>query len=89
MPFTAAADVFVLSVTDTGEIHAAKPEQIYDVKHDSDGSYGEHHEMDLKGLPYYDKIPSSSYFSVIKAWRDGTRRKLTKHFYRNDGRKIY
>ena len=51
MPLAPAADVYVISLKDTGEIFDAKSNQIYDVKQDNDGAYSEHHEADLKTLP--------------------------------------
>jgi hypothetical protein len=88
MPFSPAADVYVVSGDDTGEIHAPKPDQIYDVKRDSDGNYREHHERDLKAIPWHGRITLSGYYYIVDARRDGAVRKRKKQAYRLDGRRL-
>src|SRR5207237_218961 len=88
MPYNQGSDVYVVSVDDTGEIFAPKEEQIYDVKHDSDGSYRAHHELDLKPIPLNERVIFKSYYYIVKAWREGKIRKHTKRTFRLDGRRL-
>ena len=88
MPFEEGADVYAVSSDETGVIHKVKGAQLYDVKYDSDGSYHEHHELDLRPVPWRGRIIHEGYYDIVVTRREGDVRKRDKQPYRLDGRRL-
>jgi hypothetical protein len=87
MPFRQGQDVFIISLIDTGEIAEVRY-PMYDVNRDTTNSIGEHHEADLKALPYRGRIRKEGFYFVIEALAGGGQRNGKYRVYTNTGSRI-
>lgn len=89
MPFIEGSDVFAVSVVDTGEVKKILAPQNNLVSYDQLPGSGEHHDDDLRLIPFEGRIYKQDYYYIVKATRDGTGRAHETVCIRNDGRRIY
>jgi hypothetical protein len=89
MPFERGNDIYVVSLCDTGEVtQAAAPEQ-NTVSYDELAGSGDHHEADLRLLPFNGRVYMLDYYLIIRAERDGVRRKHETVCIRNGRGRIF
>ena len=89
MPFVVGNDVFAISIVDTGEVERVRGPQINMVAYDQLPGSGEHHDDDLRLIPFEGRIYKQDYYYIVKAAREGNRRVHETICLRHDGRRIY
>ena len=87
MSFRVGAEVYVMSRLATGEVILVKS-PIYDVNRDTDGSVGEHHETDLRNLPFRGRIHKVGYYIVVEAISSDGQRSSRHRMYTSTGSRI-
>jgi hypothetical protein len=87
MSFRVGEDVYVMSRLDTGEVEQVKS-PLYDVNRDSDGTTGQHHEADLRGLPFRGRIHKEGFYIAVEATSAGGQRNATHRMYSSTGSRI-
>ncbi len=88
MPLNVKEDVYIVSCDDTGEVKNMKDDAIYLVLRDGDNTENDHHEEDLKKLPFRSRIYHQSFYYVVTASRTSQGRNKTTIAYRNGGGRI-
>ena len=88
MPLNIKEDVYIVSYNDTGEVKEHKNESIYLVIRDGDNSENDHHEQDLKKLPFKERIYFRSFYYKVDAKRTPNGRFNETIAYRIGGGRI-
>ena len=88
MPFNEGDDVYTLTARSTGEVKKAADRPVYDVSYDVIPGTGQHHEDDLRNLPFKGRTYFESFFIIVDAKKERTGRKLDIKYRRNDGRRL-
>lgn len=87
MSFRVGSEVYVMSRLETGEVIQVRS-PIYDVSRDIDGSTGEHHETDLRNLPFRGRIHKNGFYIVVEAISAGGQRSSRHRMYSSTGSRI-
>src|SRR5208283_3717737 len=89
MPFAIGDGVYVVSLTDTGEVSDTTQTPINKVKYDELPGTGEHHDDDLRHIPFKGRIYCSNYYYVVKAEIVNGKRIHETKCLRNGGGRIF
>jgi len=89
MPFNVNDDIYAVSVQDTGVVESVERTPINKIKYDELPGLGDHHDDDIRNIPFADKLCSDDFYFIISAWKENGIRYHKTRCNRNDGRRLF
>ena len=74
MTFSVGDDVYVVSVADTGAVTETAESPMNTVQYDEVSGFGDHHDKDLRSLPFRGRIYFAGFYYIISAAKENGRR---------------